>query len=268
MQTINKKWFARSGAEYVGPVEQATEHRAMVPSKLVNCYRCGGMGGSDAWQHTGWTCYQCGGARKIMGKPYPVYSAEKLAKLEAAQEKRNAKKRAEIDAKIAAREKRDAEEFAQWSKTADAKRAIEIASAHAYENEFACNMLDKINTQRPLTERMVAALFSIQERAEKNARVQFAGEIGKPVTIKGVAHCVSHWEGVYGFGCIVIIESGDHVFKYKGSGSQLLRYDRDTGRYIDKPVEFIATVKDHDRYNDTNVTVIQRPRKFAETCTA
>ncbi|AYK20477.1 hypothetical protein C0073_022335 (plasmid) [Aeromonas veronii] len=31
------------------------------------CGRCGGRGGSEAWSHTGWTCYQCGGTGK--GEP-------------------------------------------------------------------------------------------------------------------------------------------------------------------------------------------------------
>jgi hypothetical protein len=40
--------------------------RATVPC-TVSCSRCGGAGGSEAWRHTGWTCYQCGGRGKWPG---------------------------------------------------------------------------------------------------------------------------------------------------------------------------------------------------------
>lgn len=30
-------------------------------SYIDNCSRCGGRGGSEAWRHTGYNCYQCGG---------------------------------------------------------------------------------------------------------------------------------------------------------------------------------------------------------------
>jgi hypothetical protein len=36
--------------------------------KTNTCNRCGGAGGADKWQMTGWTCYQCGGT----GKYYPA----------------------------------------------------------------------------------------------------------------------------------------------------------------------------------------------------
>lgn len=64
------------------------------------CPRCGGAGGSDKWQFTGWTCYDCGGSGKS-AKPqiYKVYTPEYQAKLDAQRAKRQAKKRAELEAK-------------------------------------------------------------------------------------------------------------------------------------------------------------------------
>ena len=41
------------------------------------CDRCGGVGGSDAWKHTGYTCYKCNGQR-ILPKTESVYTREKL----------------------------------------------------------------------------------------------------------------------------------------------------------------------------------------------
>lgn len=65
------------------------------------CQRCGGLGGSDAWAYTGWTCYECGGSGigpEIITKEYtPEYEA-KLAERRA---KRQAKKDEEAKAKSA-----------------------------------------------------------------------------------------------------------------------------------------------------------------------
>ena len=35
-----------------------------------SCYRCGGLGGSESWRHTGWTCYQCDGTlQTVLARP-------------------------------------------------------------------------------------------------------------------------------------------------------------------------------------------------------
>lgn len=69
------------------------------------CDRCGGLGGSDAWAYTGWTCYKCGGSGigpEIISKEYtPEYEA-KLAQRRA---KRAEAKRLELLAQSAERNK-------------------------------------------------------------------------------------------------------------------------------------------------------------------
>ena len=90
---------------------------------MVTCDRCGGRGGADAWQWTGWTCYKCGGTGKILGK-WKEYTPEYEAKLEAkrqakiaAWKEEQAKYEAERDAREAQiraeREAREAEEAAR-----------------------------------------------------------------------------------------------------------------------------------------------------------
>lgn len=65
------------------------------------CPRCGGIGGADVWKHTGWKCYQCGGTGKV-DKPdiWKKYTPEYAEKLRLQREKREAKKRAEHEAKM------------------------------------------------------------------------------------------------------------------------------------------------------------------------
>jgi hypothetical protein len=60
---------------------------------LEACHRCGGLGGSDAWRHTGWVCYECNGARQLhYSRKNFSYTAEKLATMIAANIKREAKR--------------------------------------------------------------------------------------------------------------------------------------------------------------------------------
>ena len=64
---------------------------------MVTCDRCGGQGGSDQWQYTGWTCYKCGGTGWIAGKwieRTPEYEA-KLAERRAARHKKYVEEHAE-----------------------------------------------------------------------------------------------------------------------------------------------------------------------------
>lgn len=65
------------------------------------CDRCGGVGGSDAWEYTGWTCYKCGGTGR-MKKPdiWKEYTPEYEAKLNERRAKREAKKQAEHEARL------------------------------------------------------------------------------------------------------------------------------------------------------------------------
>lgn len=65
------------------------------------CRKCGGAGGADAWIHTGWTCYRCGGTGE---DPHPdvykEYTPEYQAKLDQQRAKREAKKQAEHEAQL------------------------------------------------------------------------------------------------------------------------------------------------------------------------
>ena len=38
-----------------------------VTHSMVICSRCGGEGGADKWNHTGRTCYNCSGQKRVLG---------------------------------------------------------------------------------------------------------------------------------------------------------------------------------------------------------
>ena len=64
------------------------------------CSRCGGAGGADAWQYTGYTCWECGGTgMRHSPKIYKEYTPEHEEKLRAQREKAREKKLAEERAK-------------------------------------------------------------------------------------------------------------------------------------------------------------------------
>lgn len=85
------------------------------------CNRCGGAGGGGQWAHTGWTCFECGGSGKGGIKTARLYTADRLAKLNAAQAKRDAVKMAQAQAAAKVREEaaRDA-----WREFCAANQAL------------------------------------------------------------------------------------------------------------------------------------------------
>lgn len=102
------KWYKRDGSLVEAEVEVLKAGETAQISVLQTCYKCGGNGGSSAWNRTGWTCYKCGGVGNLGWRVVKLYSAEKLAKLEASKAKRDAtleaKRLVEAPAKAAAEE--------------------------------------------------------------------------------------------------------------------------------------------------------------------
>ncbi len=181
------------------------------------CTRCGGLGGSEAWRHTGWTCYQCGGNGKGDDVAVRLYTAEQNAKLDAAQAKRNAKKQAEADA-AAAVHRAEADlrragfqaEYADvlpWLRAEVAKLEArqEVGSGRA--EGFLPDMLRRADTDALWTPAQGAAVRSSKAKTEAAERVRAAsrhvGDKGARldlrVTVERVRdftrqHPVAYWQ--------------------------------------------------------------------------
>ena len=88
----------------------------------VNCDRCGGAGGSDAWSYTGWTCYKCGGSGKMQSS-WKEYTPEYEQKL--------------LERRLKRRQKWEQEHAEEIAKAEAERKAKEEAKRKAEEERLA-----------------------------------------------------------------------------------------------------------------------------------
>lgn len=252
------EFFTRSGSPIAPDAVMSEDAKGGCAYRFVqSCHRCGGLGGSEAWRHTGWTCYECGGVGKwpAVGRGY---SAEKLAKLDASLEKRRAKLEEARKAKQAAK---DAELQAQVDAyTAEHPAAVAWLVANAKTDDygvenFAGSLLSGLNKFGALTEKQLAAVERIveqdRERAEQAKLSTHVGQVKDRVTMQLTVERVLDWSygsfpTIYRFCNLCRDEHGNRI-KYVG-GKAL-----DDGAYK-------VTIKEHEEYKGEKVTVVERPK--------
>ncbi len=214
------------------------------------CSRCGGQGGSQAWAYTGWTCYRCGGGNSMAFETYTprVYTAERLAVLVAAADKKEAKRVALQKAKDTARHL----EFIQWAR--DHKKVIG-GIIEAKGNPFLDSLRLQLAANTILSDKQVSAAVKTLERAEKRAvegaASEFVGEVKQRIEFEAEVIGVYGTEGFYGHTDIVKFRDMDgNLFTWFASGYQDLEHgDR---------MSIKGTIKGHDTYRDVKQTVLTR----------
>lgn len=146
------------------------------------CWRCGGLGGSEKWRHTGWTCFRCGGSGKDPTRDrIKLYTAEQNAKLDAAAEKRAAKKAAaKAEADRIEQARRDAERAEIISDNAEFIARI-VAEMAKRDSDFLQSVLDRIEQQaKEPTDLQVQKVNEVIERNEaERARLAGAQHVGE-----------------------------------------------------------------------------------------
>lgn len=172
LQYFNRQGEARQPTSLTPPVYVANKP----------CWRCGGAGRSVKWEHTGFTCWRCGGNGV---DPTPIreklYTAEQNAKLDAAQAKRDEKKRlareeaARVEAARRAAER--AEIISAWEGFV-ARIDAELAHGHI---DFLADLRDQISDRvKEPTDSQVEAVNRIIDRNEKErARRAAARHVGE-----------------------------------------------------------------------------------------
>lgn len=226
--------FYRNGKMFNGTPSFVSATRTTISERSV-CGRCGGAGGSDKWAHTGWTCYQCNGSGKGARHDTPLYTQEKLDKLNAIATRKSNAKQAAHELKVAQmQQETDARRAAFEAQHADVLRWLRAIEAH---EGFLFDMCDLAARRAAWSEAQTTAIYAARERALERERVtlasQHVGNVGD--RLRDVSVVVEHVHihenydsyGRYDVGgptyittmrddagnCIVVMSSSFHVKK-------------------------------------------------------
>ncbi len=249
--------FKRDGTEFTGTVLKTADGDPCF-SYPVHCGRCGGAGGSDSWRFTGWTCFECRGTGGRATKFALLYTAEKLAKLNATQAKREATKAAKAAAKDA-----------EFRNLADVRRAefltanpdVEFLTQYEGGNEFLKSLAGALAKWGRLTDPQLAAVRKSVERdkanAERAATAEYVGTVGERRLFTITVDRAIPVESIYGTKYIVLArdEAGNAIV-YRGN-SEAIPGVGETGTVK-------ATVAEHKEYNGLKQTIISRPAAIEE----
>jgi len=176
-------YFTRDGETVIGKVTNINESLGSAKTRIKTfCSRCGGRGGSDAWRHTGWTCYKCNGEGSQGYKTITVYTEEKLAKLDKIRDALRAKKAA-----IKEQEALEASKLLEAKKTqfvADHKQFIEDAISIQGNNVFVKDILSKFELYGTLSDKQIAAVQKSIDKASCTDDTDFVGEVKERLDLR------------------------------------------------------------------------------------
>lgn len=249
--------FSRTGRSF--SAYRVDEKGQPFTTEVCACSRCGGLGGSDRWKHTGYTCFECGGSGRGRTITIKLYTAEQNAKLDASAAKRAAKAAAKTEAK-----------HAEAVATANAIRAdflavhgalLDSARPYAEGNDFITDIIDKADRWASLSEGQANALRAAVDRAKAreaaNAASGWVGSVGERVEASMTVVSVSLFErpSFNGFSketCAIVtmLDDAGNCFVTKGSF------------YAEKGDKFRlrATIKEHSEFKGRKQTVLQRAK--------
>lgn len=256
-----EKMFTRDGNEFTGKIE-TNEKGQPVYTFVDKCHRCGGTGGWSGWP--GFTCYRCAGQCYELAKLVRLYTAEQLAKLNASELKRTAKKeakRATEQAEAAAKLVVTTAEFD--AKYADLLKRLASVTLNERTQSIVDDILRKGREYAILSENQEKFLSSIVDKAEAHVRTQaqsaHVGTIGErfdaTVTVtqnakyERAAFNSGRMETVY----ITTMEDAN--------GNQIVV--KSPNFQEDKGQSFVlrGTIKEHSEYRGVKQTVLQRAKR-------
>ncbi len=236
------------------------------------CPRCGGAGGSDKWQFTGWTCYECrGSGRGVKPQVIKEYTPEYRAKLDAAAAKRHEKRVAQarqenvakqgewkekegfVDDRIHVSAVKDTYSIKSEAKAAGGKyrwfglifsepheefETIELSAAECLEENVWGN-LDWRNDIRDIIE------------AKHPSKVSdHVGQVGDKVDLDVKYVRTGCYSTQFGTTYVHTFEDSD--------GNEFVWKTSSCSGFDSYKLHIKATIKDHDEYNGVKQTILTR----------
>lgn len=235
-------------------------------SHIEKCFKCGGEGGSPAWNFTGWTCFRCGGTGYESLRVDNVYTTEKLAKLNATAEKAHVKRVAKIRQIESERREFERAAWTIWCETN--KELVGDIRSFAENNDFLGSLAEQIDQIKILSDRQAEAAIKSVEimRLRDNARAtallsEHVGEIGDRLVFTLTVNRIINVSNLDAFPPIrkFIHLCNDHKgnsIVYIG-GSNAIPGTGET-------VTVKATVEAHKERDGVKQTVISRPKAITQ----
>jgi hypothetical protein len=217
------------------------------------CHRCGGLGGANAWKHTGYTCFRCNGSGFEPAREVRLYTSDELAKLNARaaakREKAAAAKQAAADAAKAARQE-----------ILGTDPLYIYLVANASRHDFLASMLQKIEVndlsenQRAAIEKWIAADHARTAKVAAAKSAGHLGTIGSRVKIDATVTKATFVSKGYSY------SSPDRyaITAVTADGAVIVWFS--AFREIGSRMIGAATVVKHDDYNGIPQTVIKNFR--------
>lgn len=248
--------FHRDGTTCTTPTT-AVKNGGAHTSVVHKCTRCGGAGRSSAWIRTGSVCFDCHGAGNKGMKTVRVFTTEKLAKLNDDKAARDAKKIAEIRAKVAAR--RVQAKIERTKLFRDNEVLARAAWTKRHDNPFLKDIITKGLVNGSLSERQIQAadesIVRMEDRIRRESTMTFVGKEGNRASatleVVKIVSGGSHWRPW----CLTILKDE--------SGNTLTTFGKCPVSTEDGAVACTFFVKEHEVRNDLPQTAINRIKVVA-----
>jgi hypothetical protein len=261
--------YHRSGTLFTGRVIDADTAK---PYAMIQypCCRCGGQGGSEAWKFTGWTCYRCNGACLDSPRRVPLYTADRLARLDATLAKRTAAKVAKVMAARALVEaEANARRIAFQAVHADVLAWLEQAGRNAgeYREGFLGDMLRCALERAQWSPAQQAAVYAshAKNRARDAVRAgsQHVGQTGERIAVTATVERVSYFDRRR-FGYDNKYETVYITTLRDGAGNAIVVKSTQFAVRAGSVLTLKGTVKEHGEYRGEAQTVLQRVALLSE----
>jgi hypothetical protein len=252
--------FTRQGSAPTAPVQTDVKGNSFFVCPRM-CNRCGGAGKSDRWIRTGLVCFDCGGVGSKGEQTVKLYTAEKLAKLNATKAKADARRAAEHQAK------REVEAAATAARSAAffERHGDLVERAKGYQDTFIRDVIDRAVQRCEMTDNQAAAVASAIDRkvAEAAARVasKHIGYVGERLSLAVTVERVASFEKP-AFNAPWTTEVVNIVTMRDAGGNTIVSKGR---FYAEKGAKITikATVKEHTTYKEERQTLVQRIKEAA-----